>query len=32
MFTAKGNTKQSPIIKFTVLSFWRCYFENSNHK
>jgi len=26
------NRKSSLNIKFTVLSFWRCYFESSNHK
>jgi len=29
-FTAKENKKSSPIIKFTVLLFWHCYFESSN--
>jgi len=24
--------KSSPVIKFTVLPFWHCYFENSNNK
>jgi len=32
MFTAKENRKSSPIIKFTVLPFWHCYFKSSNHK
>jgi len=32
MFTAKENRKTSPIIKFTVLPFWHCYFDSSNHK
>jgi len=32
MFTAKENIKSSPIITFTVLPFWHCYFESSNHK
>jgi len=30
--TAKENRKSSPIIKFTVLPFWNCYLESSNHK
>jgi len=32
MFTAKENRKSSLNIKFTVLPFWHCYFESSNHK
>jgi len=32
MLTAKENRESFPIIKFTVLSFWHCYFESSNHK
>jgi len=32
MFTLKENRKLSPIIRFTVLPFWYCYFESSNHK
>jgi len=32
MFTAKEQKKSSPIIKLTVLPFWHCYFESSNHK
>jgi len=32
MFAAEENRKSSPIIKFTVLPFWHCYFERSNHK
>jgi len=28
----KRAEKSSPIIKFTVLPFWHCYFESSNHK
>jgi len=28
----KENRKSSPVIKFTVLPFWHCYFESSNHK
>jgi len=30
-FQIRG-TYPSPIIKFTVLPFWYCYFENGNHK
>jgi len=30
--TAKEQKKSSPIIKFTVLPYWRCYFESSSHK
>jgi len=28
----KRTKKSSPIIKFTVLPFWRCYFDSSNNK
>jgi len=31
-FTAKEIRKSSPIIKFTVLPFWHCYFESSHLK
>jgi len=28
----KRTEESSPVIKFTVLLFWHCYFESSNHK
>jgi len=28
----REQKKSSPIIKFTVLPFWHCYFESSSHK
>jgi len=27
----REQKKSSPIIKFTVLPFWRCYFERNNY-
>jgi len=28
----RKQKKSSPVIKFTVLPFWHCYVESSNHK
>jgi len=28
----REQKKSYPLIKFTVLPFWHCYFESSNHK